>query len=588
MSHIPPASLHYFWTKNYPCEALVEMLTRNGDPLKRFEFAFECQSMASGDTFMQRYNSFDSASGLREALRARCKHSKILKMHIGACWNGVPCKVFKADDPTTHDLDRLRPDRAPLRIDIDLTDYAELGVDRDDVEANDLHWPILNLAIDVTKRALKDCFGMDEVVCFYSGRRGVHIWVLDERAWQMDDEARATVIEFLSCPLDKRGVAKDGFIDRTPWYAELYDELIRPSFVDMLENSDMDLFTTNAAICRFEEMMKLTHPEIQRVFREIKIEPTTAVHQFTKLAGVVDAMATKHQSCAWMRNRLHAAVLTLTWPRFDKGASTKLNHLIKAPFSVHSSTCRIAVPLPDNLTNFWPGDVPRIHCQDHEIQSAEGVLRDKLAELGTPKPWTDPTEEWYMRWAPPGIDPVLEEVRKHEEEEKRAKRRKLGIDDGISVAQYKVAQNKWVFKVCRELQYQLEHADADKIHLITRFYDTGDTAKKVRSGKELQWKSKPVSEVFEALKLKKSQPTEDTWAKVTEDHMLVLLPADADFSPASKKFAKKKLNAILERSQDESMDGHVSVTRQEQSYLFWSSVFPELVRLWPLPGLVEL
>jgi hypothetical protein len=391
----------------------------------------------------------------------------------------------------------------------------------------------------------------------------------------------------MSCPLDKRGVAKDGFLDRTPWYSEIYDEVIRPMFVDMLEHSDMDLFTTNAAVCRFEQLMKLTHPEVARVFREIKMQPTTAADQFAKVVKVVNDMANKHQSCAWMRNRLHAAVLTLTWPRFDKGASTKLNHLIKAPFSVHSGTGRIAVPLADDLTNFWPGDVPKIHCEEHVIQSAEGVLRDKLTALGVPKPWTDPTEEWYARWTPPGIDPVLEEVRKYEEEEKRAKRRKLGIDDGISVAQYKVAQNKWVFKVCRELQYQLEHKDADKMHLVTRFYDTSETVKKVRPGKELEWKSKPVVDVFEELKLKKNEPA-DTWTTVTQDHMLVMLPADDSFSVSSKSYARMKLNTILERSQDESLGGHVSVTRHKESYLFWSYVFPELVRLWPLPGLVEL
>ena len=138
---------------------------------------------------------------------------------------------------------------------------------------------------------------------------------------------------------------------------ELYDELILPAFVDMLTNCEIDLFDTNVSICKFEQMMNLAHPEIQKVFREIKMDSTRpAAEKFQKLCDAVNKLSEKYQSCGWMRNRLHAAVLTLMWPRFDKGASTKLKHLIKAPFSVHSSTCRIAVPLPDNLTNFWPGD----------------------------------------------------------------------------------------------------------------------------------------------------------------------------------------------------------------------------------------
>lgn len=423
MSSINPSVLKHYWVGNYPCEALVEMLTRNGDPLRHFEFAFECLSTTSGATYVKRYESFHDAVSLRRALKARCEHSKVLALHIGACWNGVPRRLFKVDDPKTHDLDRLRPDRAPLRIDIDLTDYTQLGVDKDDVDANDMHWPVLALAIRVTKRALKDCFGMDEVVCFYSGRRGVHIWVLDERAWQMDDEARATVIEFLSCPLDRRGVAKDGFLNRTPWYAELYEEEVLPSFVEMLRSSSMDLFGTSIAISKFEGMVDIKHPEVARVFRDVKM----GVHgcdaiKFRTVVDTVNMMADKYRSCAWMRNRIKAAVLTLTWPRFDKGASTKLNHLIKAPFSVHSGTGRIAAPLRDDATNFWPGDVPKIDCEEHEIQSAEGDLRDKLATLGKPKRWIDPAEEWYMHWAP----------QHGEEEERGAKRRKLGNDDGQS------------------------------------------------------------------------------------------------------------------------------------------------------------
>lgn len=587
MAYTSPESLAAYWGSQYPCDALVDMLTRNGDPLKRFEFAFECQSMVGDDQFMQRYQSFENAAQMREALRVRSKHSKILKLHIGACWSGVPRKAGKVNDPKTHDLDRLRPHRAPLRIDIDLTDYLQLGVDKDDVDANDLHWPILNLAIRVTERALRDCFGMDELVSFYSGRRGVHIWVLDERAWQMDDEARATVIEFLSCPLDKRGVAKEGFLARTPWYEELYAEEVLPTFVDMLVVSAMDLLGTSASICRFEDMMNITHPKIVQVFRELKMDtvaiPTT---KFQRLIDAVEEMA-RSKAYGWMPNRLNAAVLTLMWPRFDRGASAKLNHLIKAPFSVHSSTGRIAVPLPDDRSNFWPGDVPKIGCEAHKIHSAEGVLRDKLAALGAPKPWTDPTEEWYMRWAP-GVDSALQQVQRHEEEERRMKRRKLGVDDGISEVEYKASRNMWIFKIFRKLEYQLD-SESLCINITTRFHDSGVPPAIVRPGKEFVWVSKPVKEVWDAFVKIKDTCTGDEWKEVTHDKMVILLPADDAFSTASKKAARQKLDAILERSQDAQFSGVVAVPRVGWcSHEFRRLAFPDVVRLWPVPGVVEL
>lgn len=563
------------------------MLTRNGDPLKNIEFAFECCSLDGSDTWMKRYVSFQDSQALRAELTERSKTCKILKLHIGACWNGVPRKVVKVDDATTHDLDRLRPVRAPLRIDIDLTDYTHLSVDKHDLDSNDLHFPILDIAMRVTKRALKDCFCMDEIACFYSGRRGCHIWVLDERAWQMDDEARATVIEFLSCPLDRRGVAREGFLDRTPWYTDLYDQEIRPSFVDMLANSEMDLFNTPAAICRFEEMMHITHPEIVRVFRDCKIDVAMSPSdKFQKLHDAVEKLATnvKHE---WICNRLKAAILTLLWPRFDKGASTKMNHLIKAPFSVHSNTRRVEVPLGDNLTNFWPGDVPTIGCEAHKIQNAEGLLRDTLTALGAPKPWTDPAEEWSNNLTP-GIDPVLQDINRCEEEERRAKRRKLGIDDGIASLDYVLKSNKWGIRTSRAVDVRVS---ATHLHMRTQLckLQCGKGKPiKLAVGKEFTWSySTPVKQVWNAIEPVLRTATE-TWTPILEDDMLLLFAADDNFSVETKKRAKERMDAIFKRSQDDTLPGHVSVRLHHSKYLTWRHAFPELVRLWPVPGVVEI
>jgi DNA primase small subunit len=593
--------LKAYWTEQYPCEALVMMLTRNGDSLQHFEFAFECQSISNGEVFMQRYQSFKDADELKNALRARSDRSVILKLHIGACWNGVPKKTVDAEfgvGHRNHDLDRLRPVRAPLRIDVDLTDYTPdltsylpVGIKKDDVQANDLHWPLLDVAVRVTKRILKDCFGMDEVLSFYSGRRGVHIWVLDERAWQMDDEARATMIEFMSCPLDCFGVAKDTFLDRTPWYSEIYHEEILNRFVDLLKYSEMDLFSSTVSVTMFQQMMRVKHPEVDRVFRSLKMIESELAHvKFKMLTDVLDDLANKNaESYAWMLRRLQAAVLTLLWPRFDKGASTKLNHLIKAPFSVHSSTQRVAVPLRDDFANFCPEDVPTIGCEEHLIHDAEGDFRDQLANLGTPKPWMDPTEAWYMRWTPGAIDPVLEEVQSYEEAERRAKRRKLGIDDGISTMEYVASRNMWAVRVSRAFDMCIED---EHLHMRTQLCKIKGKAGrpvKVAVRKRIDWThSTPVGDLWSDMESMMGKARIGKWMQVLEDDVLLLFEAGHNFCKKTKKHVEKKTHAILKRSQDKDLSGHVSVKIQDNKYRMWKAAFPEVVRLWPVPGVVEL
>lgn len=61
-----------------------------------------------------------------------------------------------------------------------------------------LCWEFMTVAIKTVHAALQEDFGYKHIMWVYSGRRGVHCWVSDERARKLSNEGRKAVINFLN------------------------------------------------------------------------------------------------------------------------------------------------------------------------------------------------------------------------------------------------------------------------------------------------------------------------------------------------------------------------------------------------------
>lgn len=61
-----------------------------------------------------------------------------------------------------------------------------------------LCWEFMTVAIKTVHATLQEDFGYKHIMWVYSGRRGVHCWVSDERARKLSNEGRKAVINFLN------------------------------------------------------------------------------------------------------------------------------------------------------------------------------------------------------------------------------------------------------------------------------------------------------------------------------------------------------------------------------------------------------
>ena len=367
-----------YYTYHFPFEALAQLATAgNNDPLCHREFATE------GD-YYKRYIEAKSAASLRAMI---LEMKSLRSIHIGAVFSNGPSLARKGLSV---------PTRRELIIDLDLTDYEFLDLKtRDgegneivDLEACDAAWPFAAIGIFLLRWMLREQFGYERVLVVYSGRRGAHLWVLDERAMRSSDEVRASVASFVNLGLTKdQKRATPQMLKFVDTY-ELWD-VVEHAFLELIVDSDyLDNF---ANLDEFVERLGLNHDAFRNMADDASVRDSTS-GMWTYIHEKVHDTA-KRTGQAWIVDRLRETMLAYVWPRIDFNVTKAVNHLIKCPYVAHPKTGRIAVPIdPDDYWRFDPRTAPTLGDLGKDWAKRADVLRwvahdpPRLPDPGRGKP----------------------------------------------------------------------------------------------------------------------------------------------------------------------------------------------------------
>lgn len=371
-----PELLKAYYERVFPAELMCRWLsysTSTADSaqqrlLRRREFSF-----TTGDDVYIRYLSYDDAKAFRKDLTGMLP----FKIDIGAIFSAPPSehKKFKVFQPTQREL----------IFDIDLTDYDFLQVDAGKIETCDACWPVMAVAVksmdlmlrcarvphrparprDVARavrtracsrlsrparraRRRRD-FGFEHMLWVYSGRRGIHCWVCDERARALSNEGRSAIADYMSLELKNGRMAV-----HTPLHPSLdavYSEVVLPFFNDVvLSASGMGLFESEAGWSVVLDMVG--DDDISARMRDEFARKASGTARWEALKKALE------------RKNLHKVVLeivfSLVYPRLDVNVSKGMNHLLKSPWCAHPKTGRVCVPFdPTDVDSFNPGAAPR-------------------------------------------------------------------------------------------------------------------------------------------------------------------------------------------------------------------------------------
>jgi len=379
--------LRVYYSRLFPYSHMFRWLCYGHDPSKTKENPlidanfFRCREFSftlAGDIYI-RYLSFRDAEEMKREIIAKQPH----KMDLGAVYNLAPDKHNSIKNKS------FQPVQRELVFDIDLTDYDEIRTSASGTDITRRCWQFMSVAVQVLDRALREDFGFKDILFVYSGRRGIHCWVCDERARMLTDQQRSAVAKYLTVVEGNEKSAQRMKLT-VPLHPSLRKALdvLEPIFVNnIIQEHGQGL------LCDPEHWTKILDmlPDVDGLRSAVEKSWTdynqckcasdrwdrlkSICQQFLKRIG-----AGKHQLKRKLMLCPQEIVFICTYPRLDINVSTHRNHLLKSPFVIHPKTGRVCVPIdPETCEDFDPFDVPTLSKMASEINAFDEANRDDAA-----------------------------------------------------------------------------------------------------------------------------------------------------------------------------------------------------------------
>ncbi|KAK9765570.1 p48 polypeptide of DNA primase [Basidiobolus ranarum] len=354
-----PILLRQFYQRLFPHKSCFRWLTYDNVPTKSFtnrEFSFTL----GNDTYL-RYLSFKDGKEFKEELLRLCPS----KIDIGAVYTAKP-KDKKAIKPGA-----FQPIEKELVFDIDMTDYDEIRTCCSGGEICLKCWEFMTISIKVIDRVLREDFGFENILWVYSGRRGVHCWICDERARKLTNEGRKAIVGFIE--VIRGGVQQTKKVNLP---GTLHPALV--ASLDILKESFSQLILKDQDVLRekenYSKVLALIPDENIRNELSQKWEnnpgrPST--ERWDDLAHEIELACNSRkpkQKTKGLELAKRDIIFQYCYPRLDGNVSIQINHLLKSPFCVHPKTGRVCVPIdPKTCDEFNPLEVPTVSQLIQEI-----------------------------------------------------------------------------------------------------------------------------------------------------------------------------------------------------------------------------
>ncbi|KAI7855609.1 hypothetical protein BDC45DRAFT_505452 [Circinella umbellata] len=352
--------LRLFYQRFFPYKTYFSWLNYGLDISKNFthrEFSFTLPS----DIYI-RYNSFANV----DIMKKEIERLQPIKIDIGAVYS------VKPKDKKTVNEKVFKPLEKELVFDIDMTDYDEIRTCCSGGDICHKCWEFMTIAIKVIDVSLREDFGFKHLLWVYSGRRGVHCWVSDERARKLDNESRKAIVGFLE--IIKGGAEMSRKVKLPPILHPSLSrslEIVKPYFGSLVLDAQGVLDTPD----EWNKVLDfINDTDIKNELNEqwSEIPSRSGVNKWQDLRNALE-----HKKRPDRESIARDLIFQYTYPRLDDKVSVQINHLLKSPFCVHPKTQRVCVPInPQMCEKFDPLAVPTLGKLSEELNVYDAKNQD--------------------------------------------------------------------------------------------------------------------------------------------------------------------------------------------------------------------
>ncbi len=311
--------LSRYYDEKFPMDYFMSFIGLSNFQNREFGFVV-------GENRFVRNISFSNTGELKNFM----VQNSVRHAYVGAVYDKPPSK--------NNPIQKIKWQSREFIYDIDIDEYDLVRTCgcHGDVYCKDC-WSLVQEAALFIDETMKEDFGFKEVIWFFSGRRGVHGWVMDKITKDFDQSQRVAILNYLTFIHDEKRTQSIEEIpnEAKPLRNRIY-ALVAKAFLDRatpdnLKEIGMSARKANEIVSRIKTIENFDHNQYN-----ILIPNDTVI-----------------------RNKLSEEFILRRYPRIDRKVTMDTRRVSRMPYSIHGKTGQIAIEIK-NIEKFYPDSAPTV------------------------------------------------------------------------------------------------------------------------------------------------------------------------------------------------------------------------------------